>query len=380
VRVGILGGGQLGRMLALAGYPLGLEFRFLDPAAGAPAGHLAELTSADWLDREALARFAEGLDVVTYEFENVPVAAVEMLAERVEIQPGAKALRVAQSRLEEKECFRRLGIDTAAFAPVETRDALADAVRALGLPSVAKTQRMGYDGKGQAVVRTSADVDAAWQALGAGSVPLIVESFVPFQRELSVLAVRARNGDTAFYPLVENVHRGGILHRSIAPAPRVDDSLRDRARGYAARVLAELDYVGVLALELFQDGDRLLANEMAPRVHNSGHWTIEGAATSQFENHLRAVLGLPLGSTVAVGASAMVNLIGEVPPLEAMLGIPEAHVHLYGKGPRPGRKLGHVTIHAESDLLVDGPLARLEAMLAGSNGSIASATSNSCGE
>jgi 5-(carboxyamino)imidazole ribonucleotide synthase len=375
VRVGILGGGQLGRMLALAGYPLGLQFRFLDPAAGAPAGHLAELTNADWLDREALTRFADGLDVVTYEFENVPVDAVEMLAELVPIHPGARALRVAQSRLEEKSCFTRLGIDTASFQPVESRAELTDAARSIGLPAVLKTQRLGYDGKGQAVLRADDELDPAWASLGGGSVPLILEAFVPFQRELSIIAVRSSAGgedrertggrdETAFYPLVENVHRSGILHRSIAPAPRVDARLRERADAYATRLLDELDYVGVLALELFQEGDRLLANEMAPRVHNSGHWTIEGAATSQFENHLRAVLGLPLGATAAIGASAMINLIGASPPLPELLRIPEAHVHVYGKSARPGRKLGHVTLHAADAESLVRPLQELERLVA----------------
>ena len=360
-RVGILGAGQLGRMLALAGYPLGLRFRLFDPTEGAPGGHVAELRSADWTDEEALRRFADGLDVVTYEFENVPVLTVEMLAAVVRIHPGPAALRVAQSRLEEKHCFARLGIRTPRFAPVDTRADLEDAVAQIGLPSVLKTQRMGYDGRGQAVLRGATDVEPAWNALGG--VPLVLEQFIEFDRELSVIAVRAAGGEIEFYPLVENEHRGGILHRSIAPAPGVSTAMRTRAYKYITQLLETLDYVGVLALELFQDGDELLANEMAPRVHNSGHWTIEGAATSQFENHLRAILGLPLGATHALGEIGMVNLIGEVPAAAEVLAIPEAHLHLYGKRARPGRKLGHVTVRARDEAELRERLERVAALV-----------------
>ena len=360
-RVGILGAGQLGRMLALAGYPLGLRFRFYDPTHGAPAGHVAELRSADWHDDSALARFADGLDVVTYEFENVPVAAVELLAPNVSIHPAPRALRVAQSRLEEKRCFTRLGIPTPRFASVDTRADLDAALEQVGLPAVLKTQRMGYDGRGQAVIRDDSDIDRAWTALAG--VPLILEQFVAFDRELSVIAVRGADGTLNVYPLVENVHRSGILHRSIAPAPGVPTVVRERAFAYITQLLETLDYVGVLALELFQEGDALLANEMAPRVHNSGHWTIEGAATSQFENHLRAILGLPLGATQALGESAMINLIGHVPDTAEVLAIPEAHLHLYGKDARPGRKLGHVTLRARDGGELRERLERLETIV-----------------
>ena len=360
-RVGILGAGQLGRMLALAGYPLGLRFRLFDPAEGAPGGHVAELQSADWLDTDALARFADGLNVVTYEFENVPAAAVEILAPLVAIHPGPEALRVAQSRLEEKRCFSRLGIPTPRFAPVDTRADLDAAMDEVGLPAVLKTQRMGYDGRGQFVIRDRSDADRAWETLGG--VPLILERFIDFDRELSVIAVRGRDGALDFYPLVENVHRNGILHRSIAPAPGVATTMRARAYKYITQLLETLDYVGVLALELFQDGDALLANEMAPRVHNSGHWTIEGAATSQFENHLRAILGLPLGATHALGEIGMVNLIGEVPDTADVLAIPEAHLHLYGKSARPGRKLGHITVRAADEGELRERLERVEAIV-----------------
>jgi len=340
--VGVLGAGQLGRMLALAGYPLGLRFAFFDENAEAPAGHLGALTVANWDDRAALDAFANTVDLVTYEFENVPVAAAERLAARVPVFPPPGALHVAQDRLKEKKLFRDLDIGTATFATVDTRDDLDRAVAAIGLPSVLKTRMQGYDGKGQRVLRRSQDLDPAFAAIG--SRPLLLEGFVPFERELSIIAARSRTGETAYWPLIENVHRDGILRRSISPALDAEGALADAAAAIAAKTLEALDYVGVLAIELFQHEGRLLANEMAPRVHNSGHWTIEGAKTSQFENHLRAILGLPLGATDAIGVSAMVNLIGETPDPAAVLGIDGAHLHLYGKPARPGRKLGHVTL------------------------------------
>ncbi|HEX7118043.1 MAG TPA: 5-(carboxyamino)imidazole ribonucleotide synthase [Longimicrobiales bacterium] len=361
MRVGILGAGQLGRMLALAGYPLGLRFRFLDPNAAAPAGPLAELVVADYDDADALRRFADGLDVATYEFENVPAAAADFLDGRVPaVHPHYEALAAAQDRLAEKNVFRRLGIPTAPFAPVDSRDDLARAVDAVALPAVLKTRRFGYDGKGQFVLRERADVDRAWAALGGS--PLILEGFVDFERELSILAVRGRDGDVAFYPLVENVHRAGILRRSTAPAPATSPELQARAEAYARAVLEEFDYVGVLAIELFHRGDELLANEMAPRVHNSGHWTIEGAETSQFENHLRAICGMPLGSTAPRGHAVMVNLIGAVPDSADALAVPGAHLHLYDKAPRPGRKIGHITVRAEDHAVVARRAAALEAL------------------
>jgi 5-(carboxyamino)imidazole ribonucleotide synthase len=311
--VGVIGGGQLGRMLALAGIPLGLSFRFLDPAADAPAGEVGELLVGAYDDPDLLDQLADGAEAVTYEFENVPVEA----ARRVGAIPGAAALEVAQDRLAEKQLFRRLGIPTPAFGDVPP-------------PAVVKTRRLGYDGKGQRLERgeyTTTEGELA-------------EELLAFDRELSLLAVRGRDGDTRFYPLVENVHEDGILRSSRAPAA---DAPQAEAEEYGTRLLDELDYVGVLALELFDAGGRLLANELAPRVHNTGHWTIEGAATSQFENHLRAILGLPLGSTES-SPSLLVNLIGSVPAVEDVLQIPGAHLHLYGKEPRPGRKLGHITL------------------------------------
>ena len=344
--IGILGGGQLGYMLALAGYPLGLRFRFLDPSPEAPVGRIAQRVTADFDDLAALERFCGGLELVTYEFENVPVDAAKFLAERVPVYPPPAALEAAQDRLNEKQLFQKLGIATTEFVSVPKPSSLDPAVKELGLPAVLKTCRLGYDGKGQWLLRTTEDVTKAKSELSA--VPLILERFAPFTRELSVIAVRSRAGEIAFYPLVENHHRGGILRLSLAPAPRLDPGTQRAAEDAARRVLESLDYVGVLAIEFFECQGRLLANEMAPRVHNSGHWSIEGAITSQFENHLRAVQGLPLGSTGPTGHSAMLNLIGELPESAEILAVPDAHLHLYGKSPRPGRKLGHVTLRAAS--------------------------------
>ena len=315
--LGCIGGGQLGRMLALAGAPLDVRFRFLDPAPDACAGDVGELLVGPYDDEGLLDRLAEGTDAVTYEFENVPVEA----ARRVQAIPDARALERGQDRLVEKELFRSLGVPTARYG------SLAES----GLPALVKSRRLGYDGKGQRVVESVA-------VLGDDE---LAEELVPFDRELSIVAVRGRDGETVFYPLAENEHRGGILAVSRAPAR---DALQGTAEEIATKLLDELGYVGVLAVELFEVDGKLLANEFAPRVHNTGHWTIDGAVTSQFENHVRAVLGLPLGATDALGESVMVNLVGEALPLERLLRIPGAHVHLYGKASRAGRKLGHVTL------------------------------------
>jgi 5-(carboxyamino)imidazole ribonucleotide synthase len=346
--VAVLGGGQLGRMLALAGIPLDVRFRFLDPVEGAPASAVGDLVVGALGDEAALIEVARGATVVTYEWEGVPADAARFLAHEVPVRPGARSLEVAQDRLTEKETFQRLGIGTVRFSAVDDRSDLDDAVTAVGLPAILKTRRGGYDGKGQVRLETLDDLDAAWADLGGG-VPLILESLVPFDRELSVLAVRGVDGTVACWPLVENHHEGGILRLSRAPALAVDDTLQARGEALATQLLEYLDHVGVLAVELFDVGGELLANEIAPRVHNSGHWTIEGAVTSQFENHVRAVLGWPLGSTAARGPSAMVNCIGVMPSRDAVLAIPGAHLHDYGKSPRPGRKLGHVTVVAADD-------------------------------
>ncbi len=343
VRIGILGGGQLGRMLGLAGIPLGCEFHFLDPVASAPARQVGVHTVAAYEDTAALDAFSASVDSVTYEFENVPATSVEYLSKKgIPVFPSAAALHYSQDRLTEKTFFQSLGIPTPAFRALDSRDDLMNAADTLGLPLVLKTRRQGYDGKGQAIIRDVSDLPSAWERLK--HTPLIAEQFIPFSREVSLLAVRSVNGETAFYPLAQNTHENGILRLSKAPA-NVSDILKDKTFSYGTALLDALSYVGVLALELCEYEGELLAIEMAPRVHNSGHWTIEGSETSQFENHLRAMLGLPLGSTdMAVPAACMINLIGTLPDISQILSIPHAHVHLYGKEPRAGRKLGHVTV------------------------------------
>ncbi len=354
--ISILGGGQLGRMLALAGYPLGLRFRFLDPSPDAPAGEVGELVVGDYESPAAREALADGATAITYEFENVPVAAARALERHAPVYPPPAALEAAQDRLAEKTLFRDLGIPTPPFAPINSEDELHAALMGeggrggLGFPAVLKTRRFGYDGKGQALIREPADLGPAWRVLGSGSVPLILEGFVPFEREVSVLAARSAAGEHAVYPIVQNRHARGILRESVAPAPGpTTPRMQALAEEYAHRLLDALGYVGLLAVEFFEVDGALLANEMAPRVHNSGHWTTEGAETSQFENHLRAILGLPLGSTAPVGASVMLNLIGQTPAPADILAISGAHLHLYGKAPKPGRKLGHITARAPDE-------------------------------
>lgn len=346
--VGILGGGQLARMMVLAGVPMGLRFRVFDPHVDGCAGQVAPLEVGDFSDVDALGQFAEGLDVATFDFENVPAASIDAMGAKLPVFPGSAALATAQDRLVEKTRFNALGIPTPGFAAVDDRAGLDAALAALGAPAILKTRRFGYDGKGQFRLRSLADADAAWAALGAqaGTVGLILEAFVPFRRELSVVAVRGRDGGFAAWPLTENWHVDGVLSASLAPA-RVAPQIEQQAIEHARALADALDYVGVFALELFDDGERLLANEMAPRVHNSGHWTMEGAETSQFENHLRAVLGWPLGDTVPRGVSCMLNFIGSMPSATALLEVPGAHWHDYGKLARAGRKVGHATLRAD---------------------------------
>lgn len=345
--LGVLGGGQLARMLALAAAPLGAKTLVVDSSADACAGQVAPLIVADWTDYAALEAFAAQVDVVTFDFENVPAETAHWLAERVTVFPAPQALAVAQDRLAEKNLFRECGLPTPAFMTVDTREQLDQALAEVGTPAILKTRRLGYDGKGQFRLREVADADAAWAALGAQAAKhgLILEAFVPFERELSVLAVRSRAGDFRTWPLTRNWHVDGVLSMSVAPAPDIE-LLQQRATDLARTLAERLDYVGVFALELFVKDGELLGNEMAPRVHNSGHWTIEGAHTSQFENHVRAVLGLPLGDTGARGMSAMFNWIGELPDAAVLLQAVDAHWHDYGKQARPGRKVGHATVCA----------------------------------
>lgn len=343
--VGVLGAGQLGRMMALEGLPLGMQFAFYD-TSGSPSAGLGRIFSDPENALEPLDDFTDHVDLVTYEFEHLPLDLAERIAEKRPLHPGVKALKICQNRALEKDTFEKLGIPTAPFRVVESEDELNDAVAALGLPCVLKSISGGYDGKGQIVLRKAADSASAWQELGGRT--LLAEAFIPFQRELSIVAVRALDGTTAAYPLMENSHVDGILRYTLAPAPDCSSETFVRAADYAERLLNHLDYVGVLALELFEVDGRLIANEMAPRVHNSGHWTMNGAHTSQFENHLRAISGLPLGDTKAVGVSCMINLIEQEADTAAILTLEDTHLHLYGKTERPGRKVGHINIVADN--------------------------------
>jgi len=354
VIVGVVGGGQLGRMLGLAGLPLGLTFRFLDPNDDACARRVGDLIVGGFDDAAALAQFSEGLDVATYEFENAHAESVRALAERVPVRPGAESLRVAQDRVLEKRCFEDAGMPVAQWRSVASLDDLRSAIDAIGAPGVLKTRTGGYDGKGQARITTGADAEPAWSEIDKREA--IYERFVEFDREISLIFVRGASGETASYPLVENLHIGGILARTDAPAADVSDAMQRDAERRVSALAQRLDYVGVLTVEFFEAGGELIANEMAPRVHNSGHWTIEGAETSQFENHLRAILGWPLGPTACRGPSRMLNLIGGAPAPEQVIGIPGAHLHLYEKAPRPGRKVGHITLTGDDRDAIEAAL------------------------
>lgn len=362
MRVAVLGGGQLGRMLALAGIPLGHRFTFLEPSPDPPAGRLGNVLAAPYDDPGALARIAEAADVVTYEFENVPAASAAFLAARLPVLPPPAALLATQDRLAEKLMFRQLGIPTAPFRPVDSPAQLGAALAATGLPAVIKTRRFGYDGKGQAVVHSAEEAASVQASFGPG---LLAERFVDFERELSILAARGADGSRVFYPLTENHHRDGILRASLAPAPGVSPELQAVAEDLAGTVMERLAYAGVLAVELFETRGRLLANEVAPRVHNSGHWTLDGADASQFENHVRAVTGLPPAAPRMAGPAAMLNIVGELPDTAAVAGIPGAHLHLYDKVPRPGRKLGHVNVTGGDEAAVRETARRVWALLPG---------------
>ena len=344
MKIGILGGGQLARMIALSGYPLAQNFIILDPDKDAGAVALGKHLHGAYDDQVLLAELAENADVVTYEFENVPAAVAKYLSDHTVIYPPAKALEVAQDRLIEKTFFHQLGIPTAQHAPVDGLEDLQMAMKDIDYPAILKSRRMGYDGKGQVLLKSPEQLPEAWDAMqGASS---IVEGFIPFQREVSIIAARRTNGDVVFYPLSENKHSGGILRISECCS---NDPLQQQAEEYVTRLLDLLNYVGIIALELFDVDGQLLANEFAPRVHNSGHWTIEGAETSQFENHLRAILDLPLGSTKPRGFAGMVNFIGDAPKYEQVLATNNAHLHLYDKAPRKGRKVAHVTIRSDDE-------------------------------
>ena len=346
--IGILGGGQLGRMLAMAAARLGLRCQIFSPDPESPAFDVVlNATCAEYADVEALEVFANDVDVITYEFENVPASAALVLAARRPVLPNRKILETTQDRLAEKDFVTRLGIGTADYADVSTAAALRDAIARIGLPAVIKTRRFGYDGKGQAIIRDGDDPTRVWTELGTKSA--ILEAFIPFEREISVIAARSADGEVECFDVTENEHRDHILKISRAPAA-IPDALAAEARAIAGKIATALDYVGVLAVEMFvlasgASGPKVLVNEIAPRVHNSGHWTLDGASVSQFEQHIRAIAGWPLARPVRHGPVTMTNLIGdEINSYEQWLTVPGATVHLYGKGaPRPGRKMGHIT-------------------------------------
>jgi 5-(carboxyamino)imidazole ribonucleotide synthase len=338
--VGIVGAGQLGRMLALAGYPLGIECRFLDPDANSPGGQVGEVVLGALDNAAALTRLANEVDVITLEIENVAVEALESVLDRIAVFPPPAVIGAAQDRLSEKQLFRSLDIPTAPFLAIDNEADLHGVGATLGWPVVLKTRRLGYDGRGQRIADSIASLVSAWQELGRA--PAIAESRVEFERELSLIGVCGARQERVFYPLAENVHQAGILASTIAPYANA--KLQKQAQSWLTAIMEKFDYRGVLTVEFFQTRAGLVANEIAPRVHNSGHWTIEGAETSQFENHLRAVLGWPLGDPSPRGHAAMLNLVGELPPRDAVLAVPGAHLHDYGKSPRIGRKLGHCTL------------------------------------
>lgn len=343
--IGILGGGQLGRMIALSCAQLGLKTHILCPETDSPAFQVSSgRICAAYDDEAALAELARVSDVVTYEFENVPLQTAEFLSRLVPVRPGARALAVSQDRLAEKSFVRDLGIETAPFAAVDSLSDLEGAAARIGLPAVLKTRRFGYDGKGQVTIRPGDDLGAAFAAIGGQSA--ILEGFVSFRKEVSVVGARCEDGAFAAYDVTENVHRDHILHTSTVPA-QVSPETQRMARGIACRIAGALDYVGVFAVEMFVAeqgmGEKVIVNEIAPRVHNSGHWTMDGAVTSQFEQHVRAIAGWPLGDTARLGRVEMINLIGDdVDDWHRFLADPAVHLHLYGKDEaRPGRKMGH---------------------------------------
>ncbi len=340
MKVGVIGAGQLGQMLALAGIPLGLQFRFFDRSADTPGGRVAPVVTGGFDDRARLAQFAADLDVITFDWENVSAEALQTLENKARVYPSPAVLATSQDRLLEKLMFQELGIPTPAFAAVDGRDDLARAATNIGIPGVLKTRRMGYDGKGQCVISEAGQLERAWEQLGGQ--PLIYEAFVSFSREVSIIGARNPQGEIASYPLCSNTHLDGILRYTTAPFTH--RPLQQQAQRYLRRILRRFEYVGLLTIEFFVVRGRLLANEIAPRVHNSGHWTIEGAVTSQFENHLRAILGWPLGETGVRGHCAMINFIGSMPDALQLMGEAGVHYHDYGKEPRPKRKLGHCTL------------------------------------
>lgn len=356
MKIGILGGGQLGMMLAQAASALNHTTLCLHSTEDCPAASVTDVMVGDFNDIEDLHRFADQVDVITYEWENIPVDSLNQLISANRIYPPLDILRIAQDRLLEKCVFVDLAIPTPKFAAIESQEELAKQTKEIGFPCVLKTRCMGYDGKGQFVLRSEADIAAAWQAIQGDAA--ILEKFIKFDREVSLIAVRNQAGDSVYYPLVENQHQHGILR--VSKAPFIDAKLQALAEKHAEAVLKYADYVGVLTLEFFQVEGELLANEMAPRVHNSGHWSIEGAVTSQFENHIRAITGQTLGKTTVNGYAAMVNFIGREPEAQTLKTVDNVVVHSYGKSARTGRKLGHATLVADKQSTLDQQLKNLQ--------------------
>jgi 5-(carboxyamino)imidazole ribonucleotide synthase len=342
MRIGILGAGQLGRMLALAGTPLGHSFVFFDQSPGEATRGIGHTVIGSFTDEKSLETFASECDVITYEFENVPCQTAHFLAQKLPVFPPPKALEVSQDRVIEKEFLKNLGVPTPRFASASSEPDLVKACQTIGTPCIVKTRRFGYDGKGQARMADITASSEVWKALGGS--PLIVEEMIPFSRELSVITVRDTQGAILTYPLAHNEHVDGILHRTELPAPNLSPALQAQANDIATKIVTALNYVGILTVELFEVNGTLVANEIAPRVHNSGHITIDSVATSQFENHIRAISQMPLGSVTPHQRGVMYNLVGGIPSPEALSRLPFAKAHLYDKSPRTGRKVGHINL------------------------------------
>ena len=361
MKIGVLGAGQLGRMLAIAAYPLGHQMAFTANSEDEPSALLGK-TFVTNDKQNAIAELTKNSDVITYESENTDVESVKEISQKTPVYPGAKSLYTTQHRGREKAIFDKLNIPCAPYQMVNSLDDLKLAVESIGLPAILKTATEGYDGKGQFVIRDKDQLDSAWQSMNG--VEAILEGFVNFKRELSLIAVRSIDNNHKYYPLVENTHHNGILRLTIAPADSISNEVQQQAEHYMQILLDEMGHVGVLTIELFETSNGLVVNEMAPRVHNSGHWSIEGAQTSQFENHIRAITGSPLGETRCLYQyCAMINIIGEHGPVEEVLKLSNAKLHLYGKTERSGRKLGHITISSNSIKEFNDTLASLEAFM-----------------
>jgi 5-(carboxyamino)imidazole ribonucleotide synthase len=344
--IGVIGGGQLGRMLALAGYPLGLRFKFFDSEQDCPAGRVGPITIGHFDNSSSIVSFAESVDIVTFEFENIPAKSMLQASSVASVIPSHETLEISQDRLSEKQLFQKLGLAVPKFAGVNSLSELEAAIDYIGYPSVLKSRHLGYDGKGQAVIKSMDDLVTAWGSVGPD--PAILEEFIPFDEEVSAIGVRSKLGEFLTYPICHNTHTSGILRQTWIDPEDAGSALSNAALGALETVMKSQNYVGVLAIELFVRRGQLIANEMAPRVHNSGHWTIDGASTSQFENHVRAIVGLPLGATIAAKPAGMVNIIGALPDVNSLLALPYARIHLYDKEPRAGRKIGHVNVLADT--------------------------------